>query len=480
MLVKILKRILCTFVALVLLSLAWYGLQRLLAGNRQVQVTSISVEATAASQSESLKVGAYNIAHGRGGRLGESNWTSHLREKEEEHLSKIAAQIAEAGLDIVVLNEVDFDANWSNNRNQAHFIAENAGFPHVAMLHNIDIVLPFFKLQFGNAILSKLPLKDVQVIELPPVKEWEVPLAGKKNALEATVDFHGRQISIVAIHIETRDQTVRMESVQILLDRINQTNKPYLLLGDFNSQRGQQGTSTTAVETLITTGGFTTDAVTESWKTFPSESPRGGIDWIMVSAPLTTSNSRIINSPLSDHLMVTSEVSFTDESMASELTSSLLLDKKTEVLEVDPVAGKNPGATCFVAGTLVDTPNGKVAIEEISMGDSVYGYDHSSSSVIEVAVVDLFSRQVDQYYLLETEDEVLQVTSEHPFWVIGEGYKAVADLKPMDKLLLRNTASVEIVSVTFQEEYVTVYNLTVDSTHNYFVGDASILVHNKN
>jgi endonuclease/exonuclease/phosphatase family metal-dependent hydrolase len=312
MIIKILKRTLFTFIGLVLLSLAWYGLQRGLASNRQVQVIRTSVQEPPSSKNEALKVGAYNIAHGRGGNSGESNWNREIRKEEETYLSKIAAQIAEADLDIVILNEVDFNASWSGNRNQARFIAEKVGLPHVVELKNIDIVLPFLKLQFGNAILSKWPLQEVQVIELPPVKQWEVLLAGKKNALEAKVNFQGREISIVAIHFETRDKAVRMASVGILLERIKKSNTPYLLLGDFNSRRSESGKPTTAVEKLIAIGGFKNDVVTETWKTFPSESPQNGIDWILTNAPLKTSNSTIIHSPLSDHLMITSEVSFTD------------------------------------------------------------------------------------------------------------------------------------------------------------------------
>ena len=312
MIARILKRLALIFIGLVLLSLTWYGIQRGFADNRRIQVASTSAAPVTLSKHDALRVGAYNIAHGRGGKLGESNWTSEVRKEEEAHLHKIAAQITEADLDIVVLNEVDFNASWSGGRNQARLIAEKSGFPYVAELYNIDIVLPFFKLQFGNAILSKLPLKDLQAIELPHVKRWEVYLAGKKNALEATVDFQGREVRIVTIHLETRDKAVRMESVEILLDRINQSDIPYILLGDFNSQRSEPGTESTAVETLITRGGFKTDTVAESWKTLPSESPKYGIDWILANAPLETYNSRIINSPLSDHLMVIGEVSFSD------------------------------------------------------------------------------------------------------------------------------------------------------------------------
>lgn len=33
--------------------------------------------------------------------------------------------------------------------------------------------------------------------------------------------------------------------------------------------------------------------------------------------------------------------------------------------------------------------------------------------------------------------------------------------------------------LTFQNSEITVYNITVESLHNYFVGEMQILVHNK-
>lgn len=300
------------------LSLLWYGFQRISAKDRQIVVERLEIEPApvdstkrlpdAAGHTDALKIGAYNIAHARGGKLGESNWNSETRVRLEAHLLEIADQIRAQDLHVIILNEVDFDANWSGNQDQATFIARHAGFPYVAKLTNIDIAFPFFTLQFGNAILSKLPLTEVQAIALPPVSDWEPILAGKKNALEVTIQLGGRDVRIVAIHNETRNEETRLGSVDALLRRIRSSNTPYILAGDFNSQRTSSGGTPTDLDTLLVQGSFSTDQQPDEWRTFPSEKPNRGIDWIISNRSLGVSNSRIISSDLSDHLMITATV----------------------------------------------------------------------------------------------------------------------------------------------------------------------------
>lgn len=306
MIKKFIKRLITSFLIVIAFSLLWFAFHRLIADSRSLQVVELPLTVEKAPKGAALRIGAYNIAHGRGGKLGESNWTSTTRKEGEVHLQKIITQIKASKLDVLVLNEVDFDANWSGGYNQAQFIAEQTGFPHLACLANIDIDLPFFDLQFGNAILSKLPLEGIESIELPPVKRWEPLLAGKKNALEATINWNGKPITFVAIHIETRSQETRLQSVEVLSERIQKTDTPFVLLGDFNSQRINTGTS--AVDFLLEKQAFTTDVDSESWKTFPSESPDRGIDWILVNDPIEIRNTQVVSSNLSDHLMITAEI----------------------------------------------------------------------------------------------------------------------------------------------------------------------------
>lgn len=93
---------------------------------------------------------------------------------------------------------------------------------------------------------------------------------------------------------------------------------------------------------------------------------------------------------------------------------------------------------CFVAGTLVDTPQGPRAIESLSPGDEVFGYDHETGMTVVSVVSDIMDRESES--VLPSGS-----TPNHPYYVVGEGYLPAADLKGDDKLYVRDNQSVRVV-----------------------------------
>ena len=75
--------------------------------------------------------------------------------------------------------------------------------------------------------------------------------------------------------------------------------------------------------------------------------------------------------------------------------------------------------------------------------------------------------------------EVLETTAEHPFWVVGRGWVAVADLMPGDRLLDASGAVLAVDGLVATGRTDTVYNIEVEGYHTYFVGDLGVWVHNK-
>jgi endonuclease/exonuclease/phosphatase family metal-dependent hydrolase len=87
-----------------------------------------------------LRIATYNIAHGRG--LAESNWDGGSPADHEARLQAIAAELRAWPVDVVVLEEVDFDASWSHRVNQAEVLARAAGFPYWIEQSNYDLRFP--------------------------------------------------------------------------------------------------------------------------------------------------------------------------------------------------------------------------------------------------------------------------------------------------------------------------------------------------
>jgi hypothetical protein len=79
---------------------------------------------------------------------------------------------------------------------------------------------------------------------------------------------------------------------------------------------------------------------------------------------------------------------------------------------------------------------------------------------------------------LVIDGEIVQTTPEHPFYIADGEWINAADLQVGDQIrnLEGEHGTVERVTVITQTE--TMYNLTVDEAHTFFVGDGAWLVHN--
>lgn len=139
---------------------------------------------------------------------------------------------------------------------------------------------------------------------------------------------------------------------------------------------------------------------------------------------------------------------------------------------------------CFVAGTLVATPEGLVPIEQIQVGDIVLSRDEQTGETRYDRVTATFVRQgAEIVEVLVTgesgESEVLQTTAEHPFWVEGRGWVKVGDLHGGSRFLARTGHGLDLKTVTSNGRLATVYNIEVGGAHTYFVGALGTWVHNK-
>jgi Pretoxin HINT domain len=107
---------------------------------------------------------------------------------------------------------------------------------------------------------------------------------------------------------------------------------------------------------------------------------------------------------------------------------------------------------CFVAGTLVATPSGPVAIEEIRAGDLVESRDGKTGETAYRTVEEAFVRHVSALADIEIEradgaTETLSTTLEHPFWVSDLGWRLAGDIEVGMALVADDGASVHVASV---------------------------------
>ena len=136
--------------------------------------------------------------------------------------------------------------------------------------------------------------------------------------------------------------------------------------------------------------------------------------------------------------------------------------------------------TCFVAGTMILTASGLVAIENIKAGDKVISTDPETFETAEKTVLETYIREDSKLIHLMINGEEIITTETHPFYVKNQGFVKAGELIVGDELLdvNGNVLLVEKFNVELTDEPVTVYNFQVEGFHTYHVGCFYVLVHN--
>jgi hypothetical protein len=139
---------------------------------------------------------------------------------------------------------------------------------------------------------------------------------------------------------------------------------------------------------------------------------------------------------------------------------------------------------CFVAGTLIHTPDGPRPIEEIRVGDKVWAHDLVTGTSELQLVVETFVRHTTELFHLTVNGAVVSTTAEHPFMVQGRGWIDAAFLNVGDLLVTPDGTTVPVEAIETEQrdeaDAETVYNFHVETHSNYYVhaGDLLVLVHN--
>jgi len=140
-------------------------------------------------------------------------------------------------------------------------------------------------------------------------------------------------------------------------------------------------------------------------------------------------------------------------------------------------------AFCFAKGTRLVTPMGLKAIEDFGIGDPIFSADENDPSCqVQIGYVsDVFERStlVTRICLAGRE---FCLTPDHPVFILDRGWIQAGELIQGDRVLGHNKITVPIDRIEEDRQLRTVYNLTIDRFHTFFVsGDNwgfSVWVHN--
>lgn len=196
------------------------------------------------------------------------------------------------GPDIVVLNEVDRGWLLNGSHDVLQLIAEELDLPFV--------FAPAADEVWGNAILSRYPLSDVETEVLP---RGGVPMARSVVSAVATLP-DGSELLVAGTHLHHTDDGggVRTVQAQAVADHAvarATDGRSLLVMGDMNAEPGSD-----ALATFTDAGLVDGVAPLGAPLTFPAWEPDRHIDHVFTSGDLTTSELSVPVSTASDHYAV--------------------------------------------------------------------------------------------------------------------------------------------------------------------------------
>ncbi|MGH9041580.1 MAG: endonuclease/exonuclease/phosphatase family protein [Acidimicrobiia bacterium] len=217
-----------------------------------------------------LRIVTFNVKHGS---LADGRIDSRL----------LARTCAGLGADVLALQEVDRRAIRSRLADQVRLVARatglSAAFGEAARRGLLR--------RYGNVLLTRGPLSDIEVASLPSPRDGEHRVA----VLAAAAG-----LSVAATHLSFREAEgpAQLDALVELLDR---RPLPRVLLGDLNL--GPE-----VVEPVLAAAGY---RIAATGSTFPARSPRSRIDYVAV-AGLEIVSAEALEMPISDHRAVVAEV----------------------------------------------------------------------------------------------------------------------------------------------------------------------------
>jgi endonuclease/exonuclease/phosphatase family metal-dependent hydrolase len=244
-----------------------------------------------------LRIVTYNIAHGRGLQPIQG-LTS--RRKIRANLLKIAKLLAELKPDIVALQEIDQDSTWAGSFDHLEFLRDFGGFPHAAFgINNRRGGL--LRLNYGNAILSKHPIVEVENVV------FGTRTLGEKGFLFAEIEVNGRLLPVVNMHLHYRSRlhrSVQIEQVMnYLTHKLHHRRKHWLsspiVCGDMNCPSHTDDATASLFTYFAQHGNYTLHP--QRAATFPSPLPRRTLDFVFLPPGCVEVYCLVVRSWLSDH-----------------------------------------------------------------------------------------------------------------------------------------------------------------------------------
>jgi endonuclease/exonuclease/phosphatase family metal-dependent hydrolase len=251
-----------------------------------------------------MKFLLYNICYGTHGNQRKYSLLGMLG-RTRRHLDEITTFIKKQNPDVVGLIEVDAGSYRSGKKSQVEIIAEALGHFHAYCskyaVNSRWQRIPVYNKQ-GNAFLAKDTICN---------EKFHYFERGMKKLV---IELELEKVTFFLVHLALSYKT-RQSQILHLYHLIKETDRPYIVAGDFNAFMGED-----EIKLLMSASGLKR-ANEEMQPSFPSRNPVRYLDFILHSPEIVVKNFEMPRVQLSDHLplIVDFEV---DESLCEKRDSS--------------------------------------------------------------------------------------------------------------------------------------------------------------
>ena len=203
-----------------------------------------------------------------------------------DHLDEITEFIRPLDPDVIGLIEVDNGSYRSGSKSQTEKLAEELGHFHSYCSKYGTTSrwqrIPIYNKQ-GNAFLAKDTIRG---------EKFHYFERGMKKLV---IELELEHVTFFLVHLAL-SYKARQEQILHLYNLVKETNRPYILAGDFNAFMGEN-----EIQLLMSASGLQ-NADKKMQPSYPSHNPRKHLDFILHSPEIKISKFWMPDVQLSDHL----------------------------------------------------------------------------------------------------------------------------------------------------------------------------------
>ncbi len=203
------------------------------------------------------------------------------------NLHKVSQFIKEQNVDIIGVQEVDKNVFRSKFHDQARQLACALQMFYV-FGPNIDIG----RGQYGNAILTRYPIKDYKNIMLPSARE-------NRGLLISQIQVGAKKVNFFVTHLGLTKQE-RKDQIRIIRKNIDAYNEKVILAGDFNCKEDSEEMKVLK-EILVDVNCMRNTCYPYTYEAFGIKSR---IDYIFVSKDIRVFEYNVLKTSISDHFPI--------------------------------------------------------------------------------------------------------------------------------------------------------------------------------